>query len=370
MVPFSGLPAAMRSARDSRPWSAELRTMWVSGSLMRSSTWRSSSVSAPCISSSMSLPSSADKIAHDARQLLPGVADRLHARLHHAFLQLGGDVGEPLQRHLELGIVVPAHDVEQLIARQHQLRHHRHQVFERVEVDADRLVARSWPRRAPRPRSRPWPGFGLGSRGAWRPSRLRRRRPRRFAEHALQLVERDFARAQRPLQNLGHQRSDGLRDGRVRRRCPSAPSPRARRSDRRRRPSGSRSFLSSSARMSLMRSMVESTSVTASPVTGMLPSRNLPIRVSAACASVLQARQAEEAAGAFDGVDQPEDVAEDLGVVGLLLEAHQLDVDRVETFVGLGQKFPQQVVHETAFARRSPRHRAARSGRSVCCGSV
>ena len=35
--------------------------MWVSGSLMRSSTWRSSSVSAPCISSSMSLPSSADR---------------------------------------------------------------------------------------------------------------------------------------------------------------------------------------------------------------------------------------------------------------------------------------------------------------------
>src|SRR5262245_26645407 len=35
--------------------------MWVSGSLMRSSTWRSSSVSAPCISSSMSLPSSVQR---------------------------------------------------------------------------------------------------------------------------------------------------------------------------------------------------------------------------------------------------------------------------------------------------------------------
>ena len=41
------------------------------------------------------------KIAHDARQFLPGVADRLHARLHHAFLQLGGDVGQALQRPLE-----------------------------------------------------------------------------------------------------------------------------------------------------------------------------------------------------------------------------------------------------------------------------
>ena len=36
------------------------------------------------------------EIAHDARQLLPGIADRLHARFHHPFLQLGGDVGEPL----------------------------------------------------------------------------------------------------------------------------------------------------------------------------------------------------------------------------------------------------------------------------------
>ncbi len=35
--------------------------MWVSGSLIRSSTWRSSSVSAPCISSSICLPSSPDR---------------------------------------------------------------------------------------------------------------------------------------------------------------------------------------------------------------------------------------------------------------------------------------------------------------------
>ena len=48
----------------------------------------------------------AGEVADDARQLLPGIADRLHPRLHDAFLQLGGDVGEPLQRHLELGVLV------------------------------------------------------------------------------------------------------------------------------------------------------------------------------------------------------------------------------------------------------------------------
>ena len=80
------------------------------------------------------------KIADDARQLLPSVADRLHARAHDAVLQLGGNVGEPLQRHLELGIVVAAHDVEELVAGQHQLGHHGHQVFERVDADANRFA--------------------------------------------------------------------------------------------------------------------------------------------------------------------------------------------------------------------------------------
>jgi len=36
------------------------------------------------------------EVAHDARQFLPRIADRLHARLHHPFLKLGGDVRQPL----------------------------------------------------------------------------------------------------------------------------------------------------------------------------------------------------------------------------------------------------------------------------------
>ena len=82
----------------------------------------------------------AGEVADDARQLLPGIADRLHPRLHDAFLQLGGDVGQTLQRHLELGVLVAAGDFQQLVAGQHQLGDHGHQMFERVDVDADRLV--------------------------------------------------------------------------------------------------------------------------------------------------------------------------------------------------------------------------------------
>ena len=66
-----------------------------------------------------------------------------------------------------------------------------------------------------------------------------------------------------------------------------------------------------------------------------------------------QPRQAEETAGALDGVDEPEDVVEDLGVVRILLETHEFDVDHVETFVRLGHKFPQQVVHEKRLHRRA-----------------
>ena len=81
------------------------------------------------------------EIAHDARKFLPRIADRLHARLHHAFLQLGGDIREALQRPLEFGIFVTAHDLQKLIAGEHQLGNHRHQMFERIDCDADRLSA-------------------------------------------------------------------------------------------------------------------------------------------------------------------------------------------------------------------------------------
>ena len=132
----------------------------------------------------------------------------------HAFLQLGGDVGEPLQRHLELGVLVAAHDLEQLVAGEHQLRDHGHQVFERVDVDADRLVGDLAIRRSSSS-SPPACGCGRGAarRSAWRRLRLPARRRRAsaggFAERALELVERDLARAQRALQRLRHQRADG-----------------------------------------------------------------------------------------------------------------------------------------------------------------
>jgi hypothetical protein len=52
-------------------------------------------------------------------------------------------------------------------------------------------------------------------------------------------------------------------------------------------------------------------------------------------------------------VHKPEDVIEDFRVVGFLLEAHKFDVDDVETLIGLGDEFAQQVVHEKRFRQRA-----------------
>lgn len=59
----------------------------------------------------------------------------------------------------------------------------------------------------------------------------------------------------------------------------------------------------------------------------------------------LETRQADEAAGPFDRVDQPEDVAQDVAVIGILLEAYEFPIDRVEILAGLRQELLQQLVH-------------------------
>ncbi|MCY1383471.1 hypothetical protein D9M69_715970 [compost metagenome] len=58
-----------------------------------------------------------------------------------------------------------------------------------------------------------------------------------------------------------------------------------------------------------------------------------------------QPRQADEAAGALDRVDQPENVPQDIAVVGVLLEADEFPIDRVEILAGLRQELLQQLVH-------------------------
>jgi hypothetical protein len=52
-------------------------------------------------------------------------------------------------------------------------------------------------------------------------------------------------------------------------------------------------------------------------------------------------------------MDELEDIIEDLGVVRILLEPHEFDIDHVETLVGLGNKFVEQVIYGKCFHRRN-----------------
>ncbi len=71
-----------------------------------------------------------------------------------------------------------------------------------------------------------------------------------------------------------------------------------------------------------------------------------------------QPRQSEKAAGALDGVNQAEDVIQNLGVVRILLEPHQLIIDGVQALVGFRQELPQQIVHQNTPSKH------------WCCGRV
>ena len=82
------------------------------------------------------------QVAHDARKLRPGIADRLHARLHHAFLKLRRDVAQALQRHRELAVDLVARQLQQLVARQHKLADHVHQVLQHIHAHTDALRGR------------------------------------------------------------------------------------------------------------------------------------------------------------------------------------------------------------------------------------
>ena len=83
-----------------------------------------------------------------------------------------------------------------------------------------------------------------------------------------------------------------------------------------------------------------------------------------------EARQPKKPASAFDGMDQPEDVIENLRVVRILLKTHELDVDHVETLARLGDKFPQQVVHKNAFVDGPGPSAAFRRKRGQCVGEA
>ena len=163
-----------------------------------------------------------------------------------------------------------------------------------------------------------------------------------FAECALEIVERILARPQRPFEHLRRQRSDRLLRRRRRgRRCD--PLDHALQIGNQIVVGAVRLALVAFERFENFLDAVDGGEDERDGVVGRRQAvAKLAHQRLGGMRERFQPRQAEEAAGALDGVDETEDVIEDLGVVGILLETHELDVDHVETFVGLGHEFPQQ----------------------------
>ena len=174
--------------------------MWVSGSLIRSSTWRSSSVSAPCISSSISLPSSAER----SRTMRGSFCQALPIGCMRVFMTPSCSSAVTLESRCS-GTLNSESSCRRTISSS----------WLRVSTSSETMVIRcssvstltriDWLATLRRPvfvvvRRRlrsALAGFGFGC------GRLRRSPdPCGFAERALQFVERNFAGTQRPLQRL------------------------------------------------------------------------------------------------------------------------------------------------------------------------
>jgi len=275
------------------------------------------------------------QVAHQARQLGPGVADGLHARLHHAFLQLRGQVVQALQRRGEIGVLLGTHDLQQLVAGEHQLADHGHQVLEHVDADADALRG-----------DRGILGLGAGRRrrsGGGSRSRLRL--------DGLHGGRFDFGDL------LDDWRGRGSRCG-----------------GRGRGNAGIAAFgkgvealdqvavLAGGLGLGLLQDREKALDAIqrfedqadSGGRDGQLAIADPAEHVLAGVSDRFQPRQAEEAAGALDGVHDAEDVAEQLRIIRVLLEADEFLIEQRETLGGLGQKFAEEVVHGCPFASLQP----------------
>ena len=224
-------------------------------------------------------------------------------------------------------------------------------------------------------------GAGAGAAGLTTGARLRGRRLGRgfglgLAEGAFEVVERDFAGAQRTFQHLLDQRALGnFRGHRGRnRRCGHHG-----RSGLRRRLLGMAATFGH--RMQLLDQVfvgalglglgrLEAGQDFLDAIDGGQDQRHgfgldrhavaeFAHQGLAGMGQRFQPRQSQEAAGALDGVDQAEDVIQYLRVARVLLEPHQLIVDRIQALVGLRQELPQQIIHMSSPSQKIQKCRSS-----------
>ncbi len=297
--------AASRSSGGSMPWSTALRTRWVSGSLMASRSVLSSSVSSPSTVEPHLFAAGHGQVADLTRELVEDVADRLHPRLHDAFLQLGGDQVEALRR-LQKGRVAPrGGELQDLIAGQHQFADQVHQPVEQADVHADAGVRQvRWSAQS-RPGS-----SGAGRRGGagcetGPPACSCVSAGDQGGVVAVALL-RAWPRCGEDAPDRVHQGQQAAGDFRVEDELAIAEA-------------------------------AEQT------LTGV--------------GDCFQLGERQEAAGAFDGVKRTEDAGQPVAVPRLLFQGHQIAVELIQVLLALDEELPDDVVvvvHPRPFALPQP----------------
>ncbi len=249
-------------------------------------------------------------IAHHARQVLPHHPDGLHAGLHDAFLQLGGNQVQPLRGRVEGGILALGVELEDLIAGQYQFPHQVHEFVEQPHPDPDVGI-----RHGGRLRGIPlgWLAFGklggaIAIRGFRQGSRrhawiglalgigLRLRRHAQAFGQVLKAVRsflpagfdgsQHLSRSVHRLQNQGYQGWSEL-----------------------------------------------------PPAVAQLAQEALRL-----VADSLQGGKREEAAGALDRVNGAEDACQQLRILGVLLEFDEFLIQTREVFMTLDQEFTNHIL--------------------------
>ena len=152
IVPCGGFPAATRASGDSMPWSAALRTAWISGSPNSSIIRLSSSVFSPLDDQADVLAVGARDVADDAMEAGEQRPDRHHPHVQRALLNAVADAverggwprtgrrrgrfGRPVAGHRLLQL--PA-DLRQARLADGQLAGQIHQLVETLDVHAQRF---------------------------------------------------------------------------------------------------------------------------------------------------------------------------------------------------------------------------------------
>ncbi len=265
-----------------------------------------------------------------------------------------------------------ADDFQKLVPGQHQFRHHGHQVLERIDRHTNGLVGNG----------RAAAGFlvavGLGLARTLRGSLFLDRRSRsnrsgifnslvcdrvqdfrldfRFAEGTFQFVERNLAGAQRAFQGLIRQNIAGsflFRRFRFGFRIACGRFARIR--------IGRHAFhfgnqiavvalrFLAFRRFEIGKDFLDPVNRRQDDRHGLLrdgsPVTELAHQCLSSVCDAFKSWEPQETACALDRVHKAEDVIKNCRVVRLLLEFDKFNVDNVETFIGLSNKFPEEVVH-------------------------